>query len=264
LGRTVVALLVKGVAHRQSEVLRTFTNAPIRRGMRCLVVSHPSDEIMSAFRDLKSWASRYFWYGGLKNATQLHGGVLPPDVLRLLIRFGIVFVFGVAMLALARAFPAPWLLIPALMSALALPIAAYFCLVFIAIIFSVSLFLTAIFIVIFLWPVTSLGMNFDSVFVTGRIKPRPKMEPGAIVEYFEFADERRNLLRSSLDRMTPIRSPLYKGSVRARIRDTFRVGLGTVYGLLNVTRLLIRTAFASRHRRVYDDSAVLTKIHAWL
>ena len=262
--RTVVPRFAKTIAHRESEVLGRFTNAPVRGGIRCLVLSHPSDEIMSAFRDIKSWASRYFWYGGLRETAQLRGNVLPPDLVRLLIRFGVLLLFGVTTLALAPLLPAPWLLIPAVMGALALLVAFYFCLVLVAIMFSVSLFLVAAFIVIILWPIVSLGANFDSLFVTGTIKSRPKAEAGAIIEYFEFTDEGNNALQSSLDRMAPIRSPLYKGTVRARIRDAFRVGLGTVSGILNVTRLLIRTAFALRHRRVYDDPAVLTKIQAWL
>jgi hypothetical protein len=159
--------------------------------------------------------------------------------------------------------PRPWMLVPLFLSSIALLVVCYFCLVFVAIMFSIALFLAAALVIIVIWPLGSFGLNFDGLFVQGSIKSKPKTEAGAVIEYFEFADA-PGLLRSSLDRMTPIRSPRYQGGIRARVADTFRVGLGTLAAIFNVTRLLLRTAASWRHRRVYQHPTVLAKIERWL
>lgn len=268
--RIPLSRLIHGALSGRSEDLRSaYASTPVRRGVRCLVVAHSGDEILRAFRDLRGWVSRYFKKGQPRAEGEVdppHGNRILPRRLPLLIGGYLLVFFVGSTLSLLSAGQPPHVRATMLgISAILLIVAYYYVMIFVAMMFSISLFFLAVAIFLVIRPIFTLGFPTDGLFFAGSLNQTPRIEAGAIIERFDNARTERSQFQMLLDELAAIRHPRYSLNPLKVIAEFFRVAIDAIHGVVNLTKWLVRTTLVpQRHIGVYNDPEVHKKIRAWL
>lgn len=268
--RVPLSRLIHGALSGQSEDLRSaYASTPVRRGVRCLVVTHSGDEILRAFRDLRAWVGRYFKRGQPRSEGDVdppHGSRILPRRLPLLIGGFLLVFFAGSILSLLSAGQPPAVRATLLVvSAILLIVAYYYLMIFIAMMFSISLFFLAVAIFLVIRPIFTLGFPTDGFFFAGSLDQTPRVEAGAIIERFDNARSERSYFQALLDDLAAIRHPRFSPNPLKVIAEFVRVTVDTIRGMANMAKWIVRTAVVpQRHIGVYNDPEVHRRVRAWL
>ncbi|WP_292532921.1 alpha/beta fold hydrolase [Methylocystis sp.] len=239
---------------RRSSVQETFAGRRLRRGVRCLVVLHPRDEILAAFRELHAWIAVHI-------KPKRH---LATQIVQLLMWFGVIFAGATFASTIGTRLPEPYSNIGILAKGVLLLPAGYILLRFIPILYPMTKFIIAGFAIVFLRPLCTLGLSLDGLYVDAQLLGVPKVDAGASFERFDVTEAEVSPAVFPLTEDDSDWNLTQSLGVRATMRDAVAVVRRTNAEIGKLINWLRRTAAARFHRNVCAHPQVLKKIQGWL